>query len=334
MVEGRPALEPLVAQLPELLPSFGLPGTDFTWKELPSFDDRNLLVSVEGRKYVLKAHNTLLPSGSHGRLQAQDRLIQHLQKQALPVPDVLENLGAPSHVRVLSYLEGEVLKTEAPKSLPFLQSVGKWVAKVATSLQTYEDEAMNWTWDWDMKRLPEVVRTKLSFMSDQRRLLAARLCEEYAAHLTPEVVAQLPHSVLHADLNDTNLLFAGEEIVGIIDFGDSIYSCRIFEPAITAGYFSLGQANPLQVLREVLRGYLQQVPWDLSNEEVMAYFHAARGRVLLSVAFAAENSFLEPDNEYLAHTAEPGWRVLEALEDTEKALPELLDVASAVRSER
>ncbi|CAJ1335657.1 unnamed protein product [Effrenium voratum] len=107
---GRPALEPLVAQLPELLPSFGLPGTDFTWKELPSFDDRNLLVSVEGRKYVLKAHNTLLPSGSHGRLQAQDRLIQHLQKQALPVPDVLENLGAPSHVRVLSYLEGEVLK--------------------------------------------------------------------------------------------------------------------------------------------------------------------------------------------------------------------------------
>ena len=41
-----------------------------------------LLCRIQGRKYVLKAHNTLLPSGSHGRLQAQDRLIQHLQKQA------------------------------------------------------------------------------------------------------------------------------------------------------------------------------------------------------------------------------------------------------------
>ena len=81
--------------------------------------------------------------------------------------------------------------------------------------------------------------------------------------------------------------------VGVLDFGDSIYSCRIFEPAICAGYFCLGQADPALVLEEILREYLQNVPFDVSEEEVTAYFHAARGRILLSVAFAAENSTLE-----------------------------------------
>lgn len=54
--------------------------------------------------------------------------------------------------------------------------------------------------------------------------------------------------------------------VGVLDFGDSIYSCRIFEPGISAGYFCLGQvrslraprcaeADPISVLEEVLRGF-------------------------------------------------------------------------------
>ena len=45
--------------------------------------------------------------------------------------------------------------------------------------------------------------------------------------LSTEAIARLPHSVLHADLNDTNLLFEGDKVVGVLDFGDSIYSCTV-----------------------------------------------------------------------------------------------------------
>ena len=81
---------------------------------------------------MVKAHNTLLPSGSVERLHAQDRLMRHLRKevrrpysltggyllfaQGLPVPDVLCRDGCSTFpiksglVRVLTFLEGEILK--------------------------------------------------------------------------------------------------------------------------------------------------------------------------------------------------------------------------------
>merc|ERR1712083_522671 len=120
----------------------------------------------------------------------------------------------------------------------------------------------------------------------------------------------------------------GSEVAGIIDFGDSIYSCSIFDPAIAAGYYSLGQEDPMLVFREVLRGYARLAPRVVSENEVKAFFHAARGRVLLSAAMSAEGCSLEPDNEYLAHTAEPGWAVLEKLKvvNTDDAIASLIAV--------
>merc|ERR1712113_891723 len=107
---------------------------------------------------------------------------------------------------------------------------------------------------------------------------------QYKEALHPEFLASLPHSVIHSDLNDTNLLFnsSGTEVLGVIDFGDSIYSCTIFDPAIAAGYYSLGQEDPMLVFQEVLRGYVRVAPKLVSVDEVTAFFHAARGRVLLS----------------------------------------------------
>eukprot|EP00931_Biecheleriopsis_adriatica_P024408 TRINITY_DN15218_c0_g1_i1.p1 TRINITY_DN15218_c0_g1~~TRINITY_DN15218_c0_g1_i1.p1 ORF type:complete len:484 (+),score=135.44 TRINITY_DN15218_c0_g1_i1:62-1513(+) len=348
MVEGRPNLDS--KDLPELLQNFGLSAEGASFKELPAFEDCNLLVTTQdGAKYVLKAHNALLPSGTLQRLEAQDRIIRRLRQQGLPVPEVLVGasgdsivaLEAPApgqpvpHARVLTYLEGTTIPNEVPKDAAFLQRVGNLTGQVANALSGFEDPGAHWTWDWDMKRVPEVVRSKLNFMKDERRRsLASRLADEYEVAL--KHASTLPHSVLHADLNDTNLLFDGDEIVGIIDFGDSIYNCRAFEPAIAAGYYSLAQEDPLLVFCEVLRGYLSSAHSAFSEDELLAYFYAARGRILLSVSFAAENMSLEPDNEYLAHTAEPGWAVLEKLEavSEQEALAKLREVAADVTEQQ
>ncbi|CAE8590666.1 unnamed protein product, partial [Polarella glacialis] len=80
-VEGRPKLDP--KDLPSLLKQFGLVGEDFEFKELPAFDDCSLLVTTQGQRYVLKAHNALLTAGSRQRLEAQDRVIQRLHDRGL-----------------------------------------------------------------------------------------------------------------------------------------------------------------------------------------------------------------------------------------------------------
>jgi len=269
-----------------------------------------------------------------------------LRDQGLPVPEVVRApdgrsiipwdaaaaAGGPTPLaRMLTYLDGETVPNATPKDALFLEGVGSLGGRVSAALNGFEDPASHWTWDWDMKRVHEVVRGKLSFIKDPTRHdLATRLAAEYEEALGGEHADTLPHSVIHADLNDTNILYQDGRIVGILDFGDSIYSCTAFEPAISAGYYSLGQPEPMKVFCQVLRGYQQTAPRKLTGPERAAYFHAARGRVLLSVACSAEYSSLEPDNEYLAHTSEPGWAVLEKLAkvDTAAALAEL-DACSA-----
>merc|ERR1719221_1034938 len=105
-----------------------------------------------------------------------------------------------------------------------------------------------------MKKVSEVVTSKLQFVRHEKhRALAARLAAEYAAFV--QTTSGLPHSIIHSDLNDTNLLWSireGGEIVGILDFGDAIYNCSAFDPGIAAGYYCLGQPDALTVLIEVL----------------------------------------------------------------------------------
>merc|ERR1712032_1456045 len=55
---------------------------------------------------------------------------------------------------------------------------------------------------------------------------------------------------------------------GILDFGDSIYSCTVFEPAVAAGYYSLGQEDPMLVLCSVLQGYTRAAPGKLSRQRI------------------------------------------------------------------
>ncbi|CAE8666507.1 unnamed protein product, partial [Polarella glacialis] len=184
--------------LPSLLKQFGLVGEDFEFKELPAFDDCNLLVSTQGQRYVLKAHNALLTAGSRQRLEAQDRVIQRLHDRGLPVPTVVRCTSGESMValephapggpipyaRLLTYLDGDIVPNEIPKDAAFLQAVGELVGRVAVALAGFEDPGAHWTWDWDMKRVPEVVRQKLSFIADEeRRRLASRLADEYEAAL-------------------------------------------------------------------------------------------------------------------------------------------------------
>lgn len=150
-----------------------------------------------------------------------------------------------------------------------------------------------------------VCNEKLPYIScPERASLARHFIASYGEALPSEVMDALPHSIIHSDINDTNLLFEGGRIAGVLDFGDSIRSCTVFDVGIAAAYYSLAQEDPLRVFGEVLRGYLRSA--SLTEPELAAFFHVAYGRVLLSACFSAQSCAAEPDNEYLAHTGDDG----------------------------
>lgn len=316
-------------------------------KELPSYDDLNFHIKThDGSEYVLKAHNGFIESGTDVRLLAQNRFIDKLHASGLPVPSVIATrdgvtmlhmgeIGAAeanqkAHVRVLTYLKGDIVPNKVPKSADFLHSVGELCGRLTCALERFEDDAMKWDWEWNMKNVASVCTAQLKYVLDkERRAIAEKFIASYAKALNADVIAKLPHSVIHSDLNDTNLLFRDSSVVGVLDFGDSIYSCTIFELGIAAGYYSLDQQDPLWVFGEVLRGYLTQR--QLSDLERSVFYHAAYGRVLLSVCMSAKSCAAEPDNEYLAHTSEPGWKVLQTLSSVtpDDALKHFQSIANA-----
>jgi Ser/Thr protein kinase RdoA (MazF antagonist) len=61
------------------------------------------------------------------------------------------------------------------------------------------------------------------------------------------VIPILRMSVVQGDLNDANMLVdaRGKDISGVIDFGDSLYGCTVFDLGMYAGFASLiGTKSP------------------------------------------------------------------------------------------
>ena len=107
----------------------------------------------------------------------------------------------------------------------------------------------------------------------------------------------LRKSVIHGDANDYNVLVDGNEVVGLIDFGDIVYSYTVGDLAIAVAYVVLGKADPRAAAAPVIEGYIREFP--LNNAELDALWTLVRLRLCMSVSIATFQQEQQPDNEYL-----------------------------------
>ncbi|WP_349826700.1 phosphotransferase [Brevibacterium litoralis] len=84
--------------------------------------------------------------------------------------------------------------------------------------------------------------------------LARRIAERFQAEVRPRL-ADLPHQVVHQDLNDFNLLVADGRLSGIIDFGDARWAPRVAELGVAAAYATLGTDSPVGGLLSAIGAY-------------------------------------------------------------------------------
>ena len=86
-------------------------------------------------------------------------------------------------------------------------------------------------------------------------------------------VSRLPtlrRSVIQNDANDYNVIVGGgsdvytrnQEVVGVIDFGDMVYSYTVCDPAIAIAYAILDKPDPLAVATLIVSGYHAAYPLD------------------------------------------------------------------------
>ncbi|CAE8628170.1 unnamed protein product [Polarella glacialis] len=317
-------------------------------RKLPSERDLNFLVrplvavngsdgvADEADMVVFKVHN---PNDSWDFVECQSlamerasssgascqRLLRTLGPEreaivSLPIPGrelSVEGIAPRCLCRALSFLPGRMLAeaaAEAADNVSLWRYVGEAVGSVTAALLDFQHEAAKREFAWDLQRCDRVVASHLADVEESRRPLLQRVLEKQRQELEP-LLPRLRRSVVHNDPNDYNLV-VGREGVGVLDFGDMLYSYTCSDAAICMAYL-LFHCPEGSSLAESLVPFVESFNrrCALEEAEFEALFGLAVMRVCTSVSMSAYQSRLDPGNEYLLISSKPAWRLLERLEE-------------------
>ena len=133
--------------------------------------------------------------------------------------------------------------------------------------------------------------------------------------------------IIYGDGNGLNTIIQKDnydnyQIAGLIDFGDCISSCYVFDLGILLAYVmteNLDLENgmsPIEFVSPTLRGYTDAFP--LSNEEMNCLYYIVMARCCQSGLVGMLTFKREPWNTYLLNTQAKCWRVIELILNTSK----------------
>ena len=263
--------------------------------ELPSERDRNFLLTAGGgEKFVLKIANV---NEKEEVLAAQNAMLSRLVERVSFCPRVVPSISGEhmvvveNHfVRVLTYLPGKPLGTVNKHSPELLYHLGCTLGQLSAALTGFDHPAFHRDFHWDLMKGPQILKTY------GPRIKSDSLRELILGYQSPSF-GELRRSVIHADANDYNILVEDDKVVGLIDFGDVVYSYTVGDLAIAVAYVVLGKAEPHAAAAPVIEGYQEE--FELSQDELHALWQLVRLRLCMSVCIAAYQQEQQPENEYL-----------------------------------
>lgn len=319
LIQSQPQLKPDEAK--NILAEFyGLQGN---LTELDSERDQNFLVTTDRQeKHVLRIANSQTDKAD---LDLENQAMLHFQKTELaafiPCPlssvagHTIEFYQSRFPVRLVSFIEGEVLAKIRPQSPALLYDFGQKLGMLAAGLLHFEHPAARREFHWDLDRFSNTFEQQRSYLDDAS--LLEPFVENHKSRVLPRLDS-LRKSVIHNDANDYNVIVTKSDewpqnVTGIIDFGDMVWSSTVNELAIAIAYVMLEKTDPLFAASHVVKGFNESLP--LTEAEFDILFDLACARLCTSVVMAAYQRKLNPANEYLSVTDGPARKTLAKLND-------------------
>jgi 4-aminobutyrate aminotransferase-like enzyme len=302
-------------------------GLDCRAEPLAGEVDRNFLLLTEaGERWVLKisresAEEQALDCQVQALRFLESGPVAHLVQKVLPAADGRlmvphdPGTGRRCWVRILSFMDGSPLVNHLERPRSFIEEIGRALARFDLALAGFDHPGAHRDLLWDIERTHEL-RPYAEFIAEPgQRAMVERHLERFVEVVAPQL-AHLEHSFIHNDANDYNLVVRHDtngkpRLVGLIDFGDSLYTVTVAELAIAATYLMLDQEYPLTTAALVTSGYNSVRPLGASEQGLL--FDLIKTRLCASVLMAARGLHLEPENEYLQISVQPVWRLLERL---------------------
>lgn len=306
-------------------------------KELPSYRDQNFYLKADtGKEYVLKIATK---DDKYDFLEAQNQCMEYINS-TVQCPKVIQNIdnklisrvkksngdGQEFLIRMLTYLPGKPLSDINPRTPELLSDFGGFLGHLSQALNNFSHPnlifpSLKGEFNWDLLHAENTINKNIPHIvdSEQRAILNYFLLQ-YKKQIQP-VLPKLRTSVLHNDGNDYNILVNKKHLphqykMGIIDFGDIVYSCTVFEIAIATSYAIFPfKSDPISAAATIIGSYCKIFP--LTDIELQTIFILMCTRMCISVTMSVFHQKREPDNEYLKITEKPAWALLKILKKIE-----------------
>ncbi|MGB6306635.1 MAG: phosphotransferase [Steroidobacteraceae bacterium] len=287
---------------------------------LPSERDQNFLIAdTAGGKFVLKIANL---GDAPELLDFQNQAMRQVEKAPVGcrVQQVVRSLrgsdigrirnartGTDHCLRLLTWIDGEVLARCASRGPVLYESIGAGLARIDAALCDFSHPAMTRALQWDLRRAG-MARENAALLPSSRRARVEGLFSQWEGIDW----SGLRHSVIHGDANDHNVIVGHGRMVGLLDFGDMVYTATVCDLAIALAYTMLGERQPLPVAAQVIRAYQRHYP--LTEAEQRALFPLVLSRLGMSVCYSAHNRARNPGDPYQVVSEAAAWDLLDRLE--------------------
>ena len=293
-------------------------------KSLDSYDDRNFYVppTPTTAAYLLKVHNGV-ESDNTDILDAQNAIMIFLANEgftcSVPIESLhgrlTESTSTPKRwfaVRLLAWVEGRTLNSLAP-NFERLRLSGRFLGQLRSKLDHFDHKGCHREHLWDIRQTSGLRRFLHALKNVPHIHAVATQVVDAFDKIQPKLNA-LKWGTLQADFNDANIIFneKGTHVVGVIDFGDIVYSNRINDVAIAMAYMMLRPPPGLSTVETAaifLQGYCETNDIDSGELEVLRILVACR--LTCSVTLGAFSSMQDQSgNAYLQLHAAPGRKAL------------------------
>ncbi|MDX2521223.1 phosphotransferase [Streptomyces stelliscabiei] len=282
--------------------------------------DDTFRLSTDSRKYLVKVSP---PDEAEAVVHLQTAALRYLESTAphLPVQRVKltadgedhvtirVNDGRPRVLRVFDFVEGQILALASP-DVERLAKAGEMLGRVDVALRTFTHPADRRGLAWDLRHFHQLTELVEHTPNPEHRRLAESVFRLFGENVVPRL-SDLEAQVIHGDFSPYNIVVDPEKsehfITGVIDFGDTVRSAVIFDPAVPmANLLARTPDHPWRDACAFAAGYQRTRP--IKDSELPLLPVAALARLTLRALLTNWRAERAPERrEYLLGHAKDDW---------------------------
>ncbi|MFJ4817728.1 phosphotransferase [Streptomyces sp. NPDC088801] len=285
--------------------------------------DDTFRLSNDSSNYLVKVSP---PDEAEAVVALQTAAMRYLEATAahLPVQRVKLTAGGDDHVtirlndgrprvlRVFDFVEGQVLADTNPDA-ERLARAGEMLGLIDVALRPFTHPADRRGLAWDIRHFHQLTELVEHTPSAEHRQLAQSVFRLFGENVTPRL-SDLEAQVIHGDFSPYNIVVDPKSdhfVTGVIDFGDTVRSAVIFDPAVSmANLLGRTPDHPWRDACAFAAGYQRKRPIRASELPLLPV--AALARLTLRALITNWRAERAPERrEYLLGHAKNDWTNLE-----------------------